>query len=265
MKERKNVTYEYKKMNTKDLLVDDLYQRDIDPKRIARMVKNYDPCLVNAPKVSFREGKYFIFDGRHTSVLEKTVRGKGRDVMIDCKVFSGLSRLDEMELFVEQNGDAAPVQKAAKLRALYNFGDPDVIGMVNDAACAGVRIDFSKAQAQNKITAYSTIQKIFLRFKANNGRDKYIDMLSAIKQAWGGIPESFVREILNGMAKFYEVYYGEFSRKELAKSLSRYAPIQIVREGKSLISGSSTDVGYARIILRCYNTGRRTNRLEDKF
>lgn len=256
MKNRKNVTYEYRKMSTKELMVDDLYQRDIDPKRIAKMVKNYDPCLVNAIKVSYRDGKYFMFDGRHTSVTEKTVRGKGKDVVVDCKVFSGLTRLDEMELFVAQNGESAPVSVLAKLKALYNFGDPDVTGMVGAAQLAGVRVDFTKGQATNKVTAVGTLLKIYMR----NPRDQYIDMLSMIRNAWQGVPDSFVREILTGVELFYNKYYGDFNTKDLSKSLSKVAPVQIVREGKSIGTAAAN---YARVILRIYNTGRTKHRLED--
>lgn len=256
MKERKNVSYEFRKMSTKELMIDELYQRDIDPKRVARMVKNYDPCLVNPAKVSFRDGKYYLFDGRHTSVMEKTVRGKGKDVIIDCKVFTGLTRLDEMELFVAQNGESAPVSVLAKLKALYNFGDPDVTGMVGAAQCAGVRVDFTRGQALNKVSAVGTLLKIYMRLP----RDQYIDMLATIRQAWQGVSDSYVREILSGMEMFYSKYYGKFASKDLAKSLSKVAPVQIVREGKSV--GSAT-VNYARTILRIYNTGRTKHRLED--
>ena len=260
-KERRNVTYEYKQISTKDLMVDELYQRDVDPKRIARMVRKYDPCLVNAIKVSYRDGRYYIFDGRHTSILEKTVRGKGRDVTVDCKVFSGLSRLDEMELFVEQNGESAAVSAAAKMKALYHFGDKDIVGMVQDAQCVGVRVDFTKNIATNKITAYSTLLKAYLKMP----REQYMDMLSVLKASWGGIPESFCREMILGMGKFFETYYGQFSSKDLIKSMGKIMPMQIVREGKSIGAASLTSSVYARIILRTYNNGRSSRRLEDKL
>lgn len=261
MKERKNVTYEYRKMNTKELLVDDLYQRDVDPKRLARIVKNYDPCLVNAIKVSYRDGKYWMYDGRHTSVAEKTVRGKGKDVVVDCKVFSGLSRLDEMELFVEQNGESAAVNTNDKLRALYNFGDPDVVGMVTAAQCAGVRVDFTRGQAQNKVTAIKTLMKVYMRLP----REQYIDMLAVLAKAWGGIPDSFSRELLTGMEKFYSVYYGKFTAKNLQTSLSKIAPVQIVRQGKAIGASAFAATAYAHIILQQYNLGRTTNRLPDEL
>ena len=261
MKERINVTSEYKKMSTKELCVDEMYQRDIDRKRVDRIVRSYDPCLVNAIKVSFRDGHYYIFDGRHTAVVEKIVKGNGADTMVECKVYHGLTRLDEMELFVAQNGESAAVSVNAKLKALYNFGDKDVIGMVQGAQCAGVRVDFSRAQAMNKVTALSTLMKLYMSLP----REQYIDMLSTIRMAWNGVPDSFCREILTGMGKFYSTYYGQFTSKHLAKSLSKVAPSQIPREGKAMGAATLSASVYARIILRIYNSGRSVNRLEDKL
>jgi hypothetical protein len=258
MKDRRNVNYEYRKMSTKELTEDPLYQRDIDPKRIARIVKKYDPCLVNAIKVSFRDGKYWIFDGQHTKVAEKTVRGKGKDVIVDCKVFSGLTRLDEMELFVEQNGESANVSINSKLKALYNFGDPDVTGMVSAATLAGCIINFSKGTGTNKVTAISTAMKLYLKMP----RDHFIDMLTTIRTAWQGSADGFVREILQGMGLFYEKYYGRFTPRDLSKSLYRVSPVQLDREGKSI--GTAT-VNYARLILRAYNANRTTHRLPDEL
>ena len=267
MKDRNNIKTEYKKINTKDLFVDDFYQRDIDPKRISRMVKNYDPCLVNVIKVSFRDSKYWIFDGQHTTILEKTVRGNGGDVFVECKVFYGLTRADETELFIAQNGDAVPPKQAQKLKGLYNSGDADVVGMVNDTAKAGVIIDpkFTPSIGKSKIIAYSTIKRIYMRFKQENKINNYIDMLHVINTAWNGSSDGFVREILNGMAKFFKVYAGKFKLCDLIKSLQKVSPVSIVREGKSFITGSTTDAGYARVILQVYNKNRTTNRLEDNL
>lgn len=261
MKERKNVTWEYRKLNTKDMMVDELYQRDIDPKRLMRMVKDYDPCLVNAVKVSYRDGKYWIYDGRHTAAMLRSVVGKGKDTEVECKVFTGLTRLDEMELFVAQNGASAPVSVNAKLRALYNFGDKDVRGMVEAAAKAGVLVDFTKGQGLNKCVAASTLIKTYLSME----REQFIDMLTTIRLTWNGIADSFSREMLVGMAAFYRTYYGRFKQKDFVKSLSRVLPIQIIREGKSYNASWNTATAYARVILRLYNFNRTKNRLGDEL
>lgn len=261
MKDRKNVTWEYRTLNTKELLIDDLYQRDVDPKRLMRMVKDYDPCLTNTVKVSRRDGKYYVFDGQHTISMLKAVKAKGNDTTVDCKVFHGLTRLDEMELFVAQNGISSPVSTIAKYRALYNFGDKDVCGMVKAAAEAGVKVDFKPGPASFKCVAVSTLMKTYLSMPYQ----EFVDMLLVLGKAWNGIPESFSAEILNGMCAFYKTYAGRFTNVNLVKSLKRVLPVQIVREGKSIGATRSSSAAYARIILRVYNTNRTTNRLADEL
>jgi hypothetical protein len=261
MKNRKNVTWEYRNMNTRDLLIDDLYQRDIDPKRLMRMVKNFDPCLVNTVKVSYRDGKYYVFDGQHTISLLKTIYAKGNDTTVECKVFSGLTRLDEMELFVAQNGESSVVSTLAKYRALYNFGDKDVCGMVKGAAEAGVKVDFKHGCAAFKCVAVRTLLKAYLSMPYA----QYVEMLRTLGKAWDGIAESFSAEMVNGMSLFYKTYGGRFTSANMVKSLKRVLPVQIVREGKSAGATRSSSAIYARIILRTYNNNRTTNRLPDEL
>lgn len=260
MKQRKNVSYEYKNLSTKDLLVDELYQRDIDPKRLMRMVKKYDPCLVNAIKVSFRDGKYWVYDGRHTMAMLQSIFGKGKDTIVECKVFSGLTRFDEMELFIAQNGESSPVSTNAKLRALYKFGDKDVVGMVEAAHDAGVKVDFTQGQGVNKCVAPRTLLKLYMSME----RDVFVEMLKTIRLTWDGIPDSYTREMLNGVGHFFKTYWGRFNTKEFAKSCKRVLPIAIIREGKSY-NASATSLTYARIILRIYNNNRSKNRLPDEL
>ena len=102
--------YEYKQANTKDIFVDPLYQRDLDNSKVSKIVRDWNPYLVNAVKVSWRDGKLWVFDGQHTIAACKAKRG-GRDCMVDCKVFYGLTRLDEMSclsLRMEQQPQSRP-------------------------------------------------------------------------------------------------------------------------------------------------------------
>ena len=42
------------------------YQREIKNERVKRIVKDFDERIANEPKVSYRDGKYYVFDGQHT-------------------------------------------------------------------------------------------------------------------------------------------------------------------------------------------------------
>lgn len=250
--------YEYKQINTRDICVDDLYQREVNQAKIRKIIREYNPYLVNAIKVSFRNGKYWVFDGQHTIAAIKA-RNNGRDCRVDCKVFYGLTWLEEVELFIAQNGASTAVSIRDKMRAMYNSGDPEITGMVTAAYKAGLMVDFEPTGAKNRILAVSTLLKAYKLLDEND----FISTLKIIKESWGGSPESLVGDIIGGMSVFYLAYRDDFNRSKLVSKLSRKSPIEIVRDGK--VSRTSGYNRFARVILGIYNTGTRTNRLEDRL
>lgn len=256
----KNYTpdYEYKQVNTKEIFVDALYQRDLEKKKVNKIVKKYNPYLINAPKLSFRDGRMWVFDGQHTVAAVKAKHG-GKDCSIECKVFYGLTRLDEMELFIAQNGESSPVRTAEKFRALYNNGDKEICEMVHLIEMAGLEIDFTKGQARNRVIAHAAVYKAYKMLTPI----QFVDMLSILREAWDGSQEGLSGEIIKGMAKFYQTYDGEFNRKRVISQLKKVSPLDIVRESRgNTIVGKN---GYARTILRIYNVNTSTNRLDDKL
>lgn len=252
-----NCEYEYKKLNTKDIVVDTSYQRPTDPKRVAQIVKEYNPCLVNAVKVSYRDGKYYSFDGAHTIQTEKRVHNN-KDCLIECKVFYGLTWLDEVELFIAQNGKSRAVQMNDKFRAMFNAGDPEVVRMVRLAENLGITIDFKPNKGDNRIVCLTTLANIF----KNSTESDYVEILSLVKETWGGASDSFSNEILKGMHIFYSTYKSQITHKNFVKKLSRVSPSVITREGKASLAPGK--VKYARQILAAYNFNTNAaNRLPD--
>ena len=83
-------SYEYKRMPAAWLETDFSYQRKIDSSRVDRIVNSFDPRLANEVKVSFRDGKFYVFDGAHTLSALKRIHGED-SFMVDCKVYYGLS------------------------------------------------------------------------------------------------------------------------------------------------------------------------------
>ena len=253
-----NPDYEYKQNNTKEICIDKLYQRELNRPRVNRIVKNWNPYLVNACKVSFRDGKYWVFDGQHTRAALKA-KHNGNDCLCECKIFYGLTRVDEAELFVAQNGISSAVGTNARFRALFNTGDKDIVAMNNAVEKAGLVMGFGKSNARNTIVALATL------FKSFNELDEkqFIDMLKIIKEAWGGMANSFSSEIISGLSSFYKVYDGEFNRRSLVTRLARRSPVEIVRDGKVTNIGGANR--FARVILGIYNSYTTTGRLPEKL
>ena len=43
------------------------YQRHLNANRVKRIATEFDERIANAPKVSYRNGHYYVFDGQHGS------------------------------------------------------------------------------------------------------------------------------------------------------------------------------------------------------
>ena len=47
------------------------YQRTLNANRVKRIAAEFDERIANAPKVSYRDGHYYVFDGQHTIAARK--------------------------------------------------------------------------------------------------------------------------------------------------------------------------------------------------
>ena len=92
------------------------YQRHLNASRVKRIAAEFDERIANAPKVSYRDGHYYVFDGQHTIAARKLLNNNS-DLNIVCKVYSGLTEQEEALLFAQQTGISAPLTAGAKLRA----------------------------------------------------------------------------------------------------------------------------------------------------
>lgn len=254
MKNPNGHEFEFRLLRPSQIRADPLYQRALDVKRVAKIAKNFNGDTFNEPKVSYRDGVYWVFDGQHSIAAWRQFHDN-KDNPVQCKVFKGMTWIEECEAFIRQNGIKKDPTTNEKLRAAYNEKRPDVVQMVTGASLCGFVCDFSTSKTANRIVATSTLFRAFNAL----GYDMYLDMLTAIRDAWAGDADAVSNQVLTGMFTFYKEYGGNFKREDLVSSLRKVRPIDIIRDGKS----STQKNGYAREILKYYNRKRSTHRLDD--
>ena len=242
-------------INTSKICVDESYQRKIKPAQVGKAVRTYNPNIERKPRLSYRDGKYWVFDGQHTIIMRETLNGGPLD--LECEVFFGMTQYDEKELFKLQTGASSRPTESDKVRADYNAGDEYAVEMVKAIEDAGLSLVFNNSNCANRIVCVNTVTKAYHGLPY----EKFCRMFKVIKTAWSGQPDSLCNQIIGGMAKFYKTY-DNINDKDLAFKLSREDPIKIVREGKGMGGGNTT---IARIILRIYNKNRSTGRIPDKL
>lgn len=240
--------FEYRWLRPSQIEVDPLYQRNLDTARVDKIVKDFNGDIFNEPKVSNREGKMWVFDGQHTVAAWRKMNN-GEDKPIYCKVFKGMTWLDECGRFIDQDGYDKDPTIADTLRAAYEARRPDVVGMVKGAELVGFKVNFKASKNNKTIVAVGALHKAFCKL----GADAYVEMLTVIRDAWNFDADSMCAQIINAMAMFYKTYDGNFNGDNLVNSLKHITPAQIIRNGRSFHRKN----GFAREIVKCYNKKRK--------
>lgn len=108
------------KIALKDLITDS-YQRELDLRRVGRIVSDFDPAQVRDIVVSRRaDGKLYVIDGQHT--VEALKRIYGEDYKADARVIVGMDFKTEASLFTKLNRNSSRVKFVDTLKADYYSG-----------------------------------------------------------------------------------------------------------------------------------------------
>lgn len=98
------------------------YQRPVNPREVERLIREWDGRLLEPVVVSFRDGKFYVVDGQHRIAAMRKMNG-GNGVMVNCKVYSGLT-------YEQEAGLCYKLDKAKKRLSMFSLmreawqGDP---------------------------------------------------------------------------------------------------------------------------------------------
>ena len=164
----------------------EIYQRGVERKRVELIARDFNEYIVNEPKVSFRNGRYYVMDGQHTIEGCILLNG-GEDRPILCKVYTGLTMEQEALLFAEQNGHAAPLSAGIRLRAKVVGGDAPSKAFVAATNRVGLSLNYDSMQLSDyRISCVGTALKLYDQL----GEGIYCEALRHIVEAWEGRPDS---------------------------------------------------------------------------
>lgn len=225
--------------------------------KVAKIAANFSEYIANEPKVSYRDGRYFVFDGQNTIEARKTCNG-GRDLPIRCKVFYGLSKEHEALLFAVQTGISSELTAGERLRAKLVAHEENACDFVSVTEDTGVRFALDGIRAPWKIYCIRSAYYIYKSY----GAALYREMLSILVDAWDGDSDSFLSGILHGMARFLALYQGEYSRERLILRLRTVHPKTITRLAQNG-TGNVAD-RHMKQILSIYNGAGRAHSLPCK-
>ena len=241
----------YKEMYIRSDLLEiprNTYQRPLDTQRAKRIAKAFDERIANEPKVSMRNGRYYVFDGQHT-VAARQERNGGKPLPILCKLYLGMTESEEATLFAQQNGESADLGAGIRIRAQIYAGDPIAIRFQKVTESVGIRVDFEQKRGTKRLacvaTAFNEFQKV--------GPEKYMEALTLLLEAWDGDPDSLRAETVTAMCRFVDLYEGEYDRRRLIRQFRKYDPITIYRDGRSMNTHMAGYKRYLHAVWTLYN------------
>ena len=210
------VGYTYKFLSSSSLETDASYQRRMNEAQVDRIIAEFNPLLVNAVKVSHRDGRFFVFDGAHTLAALRRMHAD-QPFMVECKVFTGMTYQEEVELFALQTGASRVVSFEYKLRAKLAAEVPKESSFLKATQAAGLRLtDVRQTNARGQIAAKATALKLYETY----GEERYVEVLRLLVDTWDGAEWSLSKPMLNGCAVFLKAYGEEYKRDRFIRKLA---------------------------------------------
>lgn len=186
--------FAYQMVNSALLIPCAEYQRMLWMEKVSQIAENFSEYIANEPKVSYRDGRFYVFDGQNTVEARRTCNG-GKDVTIRCKVFYSLTKEDEATLFAIQTGNATCLTAGERLRANLVAENPDALYFVGITSNAGVEFAYDGIRAPWKIYCIETAYELYKQY----GCERYVEMLHIINEAWKGNVDAYLAGVIRGV------------------------------------------------------------------
>ena len=256
-----NTTTKKTSMVTREIPVQSIvfanYQRPVNKKRVDAIVDTFNPNRMHPIDVSYRDGKYWCFDGQHRTAVYKQLRFP----TIPAVVHFGLSYEDEAQLFAEQSVNVGTVNNVSKWRGFLEAKDKESVSINDICQKFGYTVAAKRAKQQNtNIHCISALQKVYRTIGASGLEC----VLSLINDAWYGKPDSIRIDVIDGLALIRKIYDNDPSKpsridwKRMRKILKANSPTSLIFDaGMYRIGkydwGSNRGVPFARHLIDVYN------------
>lgn len=216
---------------------------------------NFDMRLVGSIIVSHRDGAYYIMDGQHRVQAAKIKGVK----TLPCIVHEKLTYQEEADLFVELNKQRHGLLVFDIFNGQREAGDMDAIEMQKAVESTGYAIN--RGSGTMKIQAIQVLMKIY----KIDGPEMIADVLTVIKDAWGGEKTANSRLILLGLWRFMGVYKNAYGRQRLVSVLTKVKPGYVIGSARGDVTPGRSDMTKAAmVVLNLYNKGL-ANKMSSRF
>lgn len=238
------------------------YQRPVEEKDVDQLIEEWDDRLLEPLIVSFRDGKFYLVDGQHRVSALRKMNGN-KDVMVLCKVFSGMTYSDEAKLCYQLDKSKRRLTLAQSTNALAESGTDaeteDIRRLIHEA---GFTWGLGKTrEGDHEIVVTRAIISAYQEL----GAASFSRMLSLLEACWHGDPNSLNAAMISGMTVFLKAYGLDLNDASFSGRMAAVDPQEIVRRSKTDFSTSSKGLRVARVLLEKYNKTRGGKKMAYRF
>ena len=241
-----------------ELFVDGAYQRDLDMRRVLRMVRDYDPRLLGVLEVSDRGAgaapRYAVVDGAHRWELARHVDPAGEQARLLCHVHRGLTPGQEAALFYTIDSSRRRLTGWDRWKARHASGEQTVVDIVDTVQACGLRL--AHATTAKTVSSSLACEQIV----ALGGLPLLTRTLRVLLAAYGE-REHFDYDLLGGVSLVLH-HYPDVDDAWMVRALAATLPGQLKARGRAMrlvASGSLIRLVAAVVVQQCndHRAGRR--------
>lgn len=230
------------------------YQRPVEEKEVDRLISEWDERLLDPIIVSFRDGRFNVVDGQHRIAALRKMN-HGNDVMVMCKVYSGLTYAQEAELCYKLDKAKKRLSLSQSTNALAESGaDAEVSAVKKMVESHG--FIWALNQKGGKANEIATTRATMNAYKLL-GASAFTRLVKLLRNTWDGDPRSLTAYVISGLALFIETYAVDMDDRIFVAQLSKVDPNEIICRGKLDYSTTKKALRYARVMLEKYNGQRK--------
>ena len=248
-------SYKIMQLSTALLTSGQAYQRPVKRRHVDKIIRNYDPRLMDEIIVNCRGGKYYVIDGQHRITALREMNN-GVDVIVTCKVYYGLTYQQEAEFYHLLDAAKTKLNTKDDVRSMFESGEfPNIEDIKKVLKANGLELNLTSGgvHADNRISAIRETLNAYDEL----GFSEFSRMIRLLKETWHGKRKSLTSYILSGMALFLKTYGELVSDATFVQQLSRFRPEDIIQQGKADTTARSGQVKYAKAIWSKYNFHKR--------
>lgn len=245
------------------LIVDERVQRAVDPVRVKREGARFNPNGVGVLIVSRRDdGTNHLIDGGHRHGFANAAGQP--EFPFECKVWEGLSMIDEAALFSVHNNTRV-VPPTAKHRVAVIGGDPRAVTVDTVLHNQAWRVDYAKGPGV--LMAINTLYQVYdlaeERLGEGNGGLVIGRLMRLITSSWGHDPNGVTANLVGGIGRVLIRHWDTIEDQRLINALASEPNHGVGLNGRArglqtFTPGTLSDC-VATLVVRLHNGARRPN------